>query len=328
MKVLERFLQQAKRNPRKVVLPEGGDPRIIAAARDMKDAGIADPIVLGNPIQIKEAAERAKCDLNGIEAIDPKENDRLDDYLSAYIERRDIKESVAARLLRKPLVHGGMMVACDDAAAMVAGVTSATASVIQAGAVTVGLAPGIETVSSFFLMVFPEFRGKDERTLVFADCAVNIAPTPTQLADITLASVSTARRLLTEPPRVALLSFSTKGSAAHELVDNVTTALDLVKQRDARAPVDGELQLDAALVPEVAAKKLSAASEIAGHANVLIFPDLNAGNIGYKLAQHLAGAQAIGPILQGFAKPLSDLSRGASVDDIVATTAIVMAMAP
>ncbi len=328
MTVLDRFLQQAKQHPRKVVLPEGNDPRIIAAARKLKDAAIAEPIVLGSPARIKESAEQAKCELHGIETIDPADNSRLAHYVSAYVERRDIKESVARRMVRKPLIFAGMMVACDDATTMVAGVSSATASVIQAGAVTVGLAAGIETVSSFFLMVFPEIRGQQGRTLVFADCAVNIDPTPTQLADIALSSASTAARLLTEPPRVALLSFSTKGSAAHELVDKVTTALQIVKQRDGQAPVDGEFQFDAALVPEVAAKKLKEPSEVAGQANVLIFPDLNAGNIGYKLAQHLAGAQAIGPILQGFAKPISDLSRGASVEDVVATSAIVLAMAP
>jgi phosphate acetyltransferase len=325
--VLERFVQQARQHLRRVVLPEGNDARVVAAARKLKDGGIAEPIVLGTPDQIAAAAAQAGCGLQGIETIDPRDNDRLDAYVSAYVQRRDISENIARRMVRKPLIFGGMMVACDDAAAMVAGVSSATANVIQAGAVTVGLAPGLQTVSSFFLMVFPQLRGEANQPLIFADCAVNVQPTPEQLADIALTTCDTAMKLLDAPPRVALLSFSTQGSAAHDLVDRVTAALSMIKQRDPTAPIDGEFQLDSAVVPAVAAKKVKTDSPVAGRANVLIFPDLNAGNIGYKMAQHLAGAQAIGPVLQGFAKPLSDLSRGASVDDIVATTAIVLAMA-
>jgi phosphate acetyltransferase len=325
--VLERFVQQARQHLRRVVLPEGNDARVVAAARKLKDGRIAEPIVLGTPDQIAAAAAQAGCGLQGIEAIDPCDNDRLDFYVSAYVQRRDISENIARRMVRKPLIYGGMMVACDDAAAMVAGVSSATANVIQAGAVTVGLAPGLQTVSSFFLMVFPQLRGQANQPLILADCAVNVQPTSEQLADIALTTCDTAMKLLDDPPRVAMLSFSTQGSAAHELVDRVTTALRMIRQRDPTAPIDGEFQLDSAVVPAVAAKKVKTESPVAGRANVLIFPDLNAGNIGYKLAQHLAGAQAIGPVLQGFAKPLSDLSRGASVDDIVATTAIVLAMA-
>ena len=306
---------------------KGTTARIIAAARKLKDANIAEPIVLGTVPQIAAAVDQAGCGLEGIETVDPSDNERLEAYVSAYVERRDIRENIARRMVRKPLIFGGMMVACNDAAAMVAGVASATANVIQAGAVTVGLAPGLQTVSSFFVMVFPQLRGQPNQALIFADCAVNVQPTPEQLADIALATHDTAARLLPEPPRVALLSFSTQGSAAHDLVDKVTAALHIVRQRDATAMIDGEFQLDSAIVPEVAAKKVKTDSAVAGRANVLIFPDLNAGNISYKLAQHMAGAQAIGPVLQGFAKPLSDLSRGASVDDIMATTAIVLAMA-
>jgi phosphate acetyltransferase len=218
-----------------------------------------------------------------------------------------------------------MMVKRGDADTMVAGVRTATANVIQAGALTVGYGSGITTASSFFLMIVPKFRGGENCPLIFADCAVNIAPTAEQLADIALASAASAAKLLGEPPRVALLSFSTHGSAAHERVEVVTQALEIVRRRAADAPIDGEFQADAAIMPQVAAKKIKRPSDVAGNANVLVFPDLNSGNIGYKLTQYLAGARAIGPFLQGFAKPISDLSRGASVDDIIATTAVCLA---
>jgi phosphate acetyltransferase len=174
-------------------------------------------------------------------------------------------------------------------------------------------------------MILPKFRGRENQPLIFADCAVNIAPTAEQLADIALASAASAAKLLGEAPRVAMLSFSTHGSAAHERIDLVTRALEIVRERSPDAPIDGEFQADAALMPQVAAKKLKRSSDVAGNANVLVFPDLNSGNIGYKLTQYLAGARAIGPFLQGFAKPISDLSRGASVDDIIATTAVCLA---
>jgi phosphate acetyltransferase len=237
-----------------------------------------------------------------------------------------VKLGIARRMVKKPLFYGGVMVAEGDADTMVAGVAHATATVIQAGALTIGLSPGIETVSSFFLMVLPEFQGQADRPFIFADCAVTIDPSASQLADIAIASHNSASKLLNETPRVALLSFSTLGSAAHELVDKVTEALGIVKQRVPDALIDGEFQLDSAVVPAVAAKKIKRESPVAGQANVLVFPDLNTGNVAYKLTQYMGGARAIGPFLQGFAKPISDLSRGASADDIAATTAIVLAM--
>lgn len=228
-------------------------------------------------------------------------------------------------MVAKPLFHGGMMVACGDAHAMVAGAASATATVIQAGTLTVGLAPGIGTVSSYFLMIVPDFCGEKDKPFVYADCAVNIDPSAEQLADIALASAQSAATLLPDTPRVALLSYSTHGSADGLSAEKVRAALRLVRSRRPDLLIDGELQADAAVVPRVAAKKVKEAADVAGRANVLIFPDLDAGNIAYKLTQYMANATAIGPFLQGFAKPMADLSRGATVSDIVTTAVITLA---
>ena len=291
--ILDRLFERACAKRGRIVLPETQDERIVQAAQRMRELGIAEPIL----------------------PLDPESHPRFAEYAAMYPGN----PKIGPRAVRKPLFHAGMMVRAGDADAMLAGVAHPTARIIEAASMTIGLAPGIHAPSSFFLMAFPD------RALLFADCAVNIDPDPETLADIAIASAASYRALMNAEPRVAMLSFSTKGSGRHAKADKVIEALAIARSRAPAIAIDGELQADAALVESVARKKLTEIGPVAGRANVLVFPDLDSGNIAYKLMQYLAGARAIGPVLQGFAKPVSDLSRGASVDDIVATAAVLLA---
>ena len=325
MALIENFKEKAKGNPKRIVFPEGKDARIVEAAILAEREGIARPILLGRPDEIKKLAEEIGLDAGNIPIVNPKEDERLSRYAELYSrDKEELTTAIAGRLIKKELFFGGMMVACGDADGMVAGASHATATVIQVATLAIGFEGGVSTSSSFFIMELTQPIDEDRDILIFADAAVNIDPNPSQLADIAVSSGKSAKRLLGIEPSVALLSFSTKGSASHPDVDKVVKAKELAKEKDPSLSIDGEFQADSALIKRVAEKKVKEGSDVAGRANVLIFPDLDAANIAYKLTQYIGGAKAYGPILQGFAKPVNDLSRGASVEDIVGVTAITV----
>jgi phosphate acetyltransferase len=297
MDLIEEAKTKIKGRNLKLVMPEGADARIVAAAKEIESQQLATVSLYKGDCPLASGQH-----VNVVQALRPK-----------------LTEAMTVRLLAKPLYRAGVSVATGEAHAMLAGVEHATAKVIEAALMTIGLAEGITTPSSYFLMQWPD------RDLLFADCALNVAPTSKQLAEIVMTTVKNARSILPDEPRVALLSFSTKGSAKHESIDRIINAMEIVRSNMPDVLIDGEFQLDAALSPEIAARKVAPGSPTAGRANILIFPDLNAGNIAYKTAVHLGGAKATGPILQGFAKPVSDLSRSATVDDIVSTAALLLA---
>lgn len=322
--VMEQLQLKAKANPQRVVLPEAGEEKILHAARQVRDIGIAYPMLVGKPETVSALAGSIEVSLDGITVVDHTDQEKVEHFVSEYAKiDPDFPASAVKRMLKDPLNFAAMMVRLGEADCMVAGLSHTTGEVIMASEMIIGLQEGISTVSSMGIVSIPGYEGPEGNLLVIADCAVCPAPEPNELADITISTADAVRSLMGWEPRVALLSFSTKGSASHERVDKVVKALEIVRERRPDLLIDGELQLDSAIVPEVAAKKVPGDSPVAGRANILIFPDLNAGNIGIKLIQRFANGVAYGPMLQGFAKPVSDLSRGAPVEEIVGAITMV-----
>lgn len=305
-----------------IILPESHDERVLKAAEILKKNKTVSVITLGNDEVIRKDADKLNVDLQGIRIIDPMNSDKLSDFTNIFFNMRKHKGITieqARETVVKDLFFGAMMVKEGLADGSVAGSTASTGDIMRAGIQCVGMPDGISIVSSFFLMLFPD------KVFSFADCAVVPDPDANQLADIAISTADNHRKLTDEEPYVAMLSFSTRGSAQHELIDKVINATKLVKEKRPDLNVDGELQFDAAIIESIGLKK-APGSSVAGKANVLIFPDLNSGNIGYKIAQRLAGAEAIGPLVQGLKKPCFDLSRGCSVDDIINTASFAAVM--
>ncbi|MEA4982016.1 MAG: phosphate acetyltransferase [Paludibacter sp.] len=325
MNLLNQIMERAKANPQRIVLPEGTEIRTLKAADIILKNDVARLILIGNDKEIKTLAKENQLEhITKAEIIDPEKDVIIDQYSKLLYEIRKSKGMTmeeAGQLVKNPLYLACLMIKNGDADGELAGASNTTGDVLRPAFQIVKTKPGISVVSGAFLMFTPTPQYGENGLLIFADCAVNPNPSAKELADIALSSAETARAIAGFEPKIAMLSFSTKGSAKHEMVDKVVEATRLAKESDPSLQIEGELQADAALVPEVGRSK-APGSSIAGHANILVFPDLQSGNIGYKMVERFSGTQAVGPILQGMAAPINDLSRGCSVDDIVNMIAI------
>ncbi|MFA6316595.1 MAG: phosphate acetyltransferase [Elusimicrobiota bacterium] len=324
MDIINELRAKAKAKRRKIVLPEGDEPRTVQAAAILTKEAIVEPILVGDPDRILRVAKDKSVDISKVQIIHPAKDPKQAEYIQTYFNARKEKgctEADAAKQMQDPLTYGIMMVNAGAADGYLSGADHATGDTVRPALQIIKADKKAGVVSSFFIMVFQNKAIGENGILIFGDCAIIPDPSAPNLAGIAIASARAAKILCGFEPKIAMLSFSTAGSAKHELVDKVKEATRIAKEKAPDLMIDGEMQGDAALVPAIGQKKFPG-SKVAGQANVLIFPDLNAGNIGYKLAQRLTGAEAIGPILTGFNKPVNDLSRGCSVDDIVTMAAI------
>lgn len=325
MDLISQIKENAKKHGKTIVLPEGTEERTLKAANILLAEKIAQIVLIGNRDEVLKLADSFNLEhINNAKIVDPKDHDKKEVYIEQLVDirkKKGLTPNEAEKLLEDPLYLAAMMVKAGDADGEVAGADNATGDVLRPAFQIVKTKPGVSVVSGAFLMIVPDKSYGENGLLVFADCAVHPNPTADELAEIAVETGKTTRAIAGFEPKIAMLSFSTKGSAKHEMVDKVVKATEIAQKMAPDMKIDGELQSDAAIVPVIGAKKAKD-SEIAGHANVLVFPTLETGNIAYKLVQRLGNAEAVGPVLQGMAAPINDLSRGCSVDDIVSLVAI------